>query len=346
DSVAQVMHTVIIALMPATAFAVVMFGWPAVLVLASTMASCMVTERLFVQLRQRPSPLADQSALLTGLLLGLTLPPHAPWWICLLGGFFAIALGKQIHGGLGYNVFNPALIARVFLLISFPLQMTSWPEPHFLFGDHAWTLGQGVTIFFGGDPGPVAGLAVDAVASATPLGQYRTGTGMGQTVAQALTAGGYHFSYFAAGFGTINGSLGETSALLLALGGFYMLRKKLFTWHIPLSMLAGCIVPAAVFWVIDNNSYPSPLFHLLTGGLILGAFFMATDMVTSPVTPGGQLLFGLGCGLLTYVIRTWGGYPEGVSFAIVIMNAAVPLLDQYTRPTVYGKSRRQKKLGL
>lgn len=335
DSVTQVMQTVIWALMPATAMSVMLFGWPALLVILITMAACLVTEQLFALMRGRKSPLGDRSAALTGLLLALTLPPHSPWWICVVGGVFAILVGKQVYGGLGFNLFNPALIARVFLLISFPVELTSWPPTNPLLSEAAYSLSEALAIILSGHYGVPE--LMDAVSAATPLNQYRTEVGLGRTVQEAL-GGTYGYNSIKATSGLITGSIGETSALLLAIGGVYMIRKKLITWHIPASMLAGCIVPAAFFWIIDSSTYPDPIFHLMTGGLIIGAFFMATDMVTSPVSAKGQIYFGLGCGVLTYLIRTWGGYPEGVSFAIVIMNAAVPLIDQYTRPTIYGKA--------
>ncbi|MBF0148217.1 MAG: RnfABCDGE type electron transport complex subunit D [Magnetococcales bacterium] len=337
DSIPRIMETVIWALLPATLLSVLVFGWPALLVIAITTLTAMVTEHLLLKIRERPSPLGDRSAALTGLLLALTLPPHSPWWICVVGAVFAVLLGKQVYGGLGFNMFNPALIARVFLLISFPVEMTTWPEPVGLFGDASLSLGNALALIFTGHLSP--GEVMDAVSAATPLGQYRIEVSLGKTVQEAL-GGSYSFNYFNATGGLISGSLGETSALLLALGGIYLLKKRIITWHIPVSMLAGCLVPAAIFWMVDASRYPDPVFHLVTGGLVLGVFFMATDMVTSPVTPLGQIIFGAGCGLLTYIIRTWGGYPEGVSFAIVIMNTAVPLLDQYTRPVVYGKSKK------
>ncbi|MEO5339716.1 MAG: RnfABCDGE type electron transport complex subunit D [Magnetococcus sp. MYC-9] len=333
DSIANVMQTVIWALLPATAMAIMLFGWPALLVIVLTTLSCMVTEYLFVKMRGRPSTLGDRSAALTGLLLALSLPSHAPWWICVSGGVFAILVGKQVYGGLGYNMFNPAMIARVFLLISFPAQMTAWPAVTPLFSEHSYSLADSVAIVMTGQQGTPE--LVDAVSTATPLGQYRTDTGLGKTVQEAL-GGSYAFDALKAAGGLVSGSLGETSALLLLLGGLYMLRKRLITWHIPVTMLAGCLVPAALFWFYDPALYPSPLFHLVTGGLMIGAFFMATDMVTSPVSLKGQVVFGLGCGVLTYCIRTWSGYPEGVSFAVVIMNSLVPLIDQYTRPVTYG----------
>lgn len=331
--------TVIWALMPATAFSVYLFGWPALLVTLITVGACMLTERLFMVIRGRGSTLGDNSAALTGLLLALTLPPHAPWWICVVGGVFAIAVGKQIYGGLGYNMFNPALISRVFLLISFPVELTLWPAPAPLFADGGFTLAQSFDIIVNGTY--PAQLALDAITGATPLGQYKMEVGMGKTVSQAL-GGDYAFNYVTATGGKIGGSLGETSVVLLALGGAWMIwKKKIVSWHIPGSMILGTMIPAFLFWMLDSSKYPDPMFHLVTGGLVLGAVFMATDMVTSPVTKKGQLIFGASCGLLTYIIRTWGGYPEGVSFAIVIMNTAVPLIDQYTRPVIYGQVKKE-----
>ncbi|MBF0188449.1 MAG: RnfABCDGE type electron transport complex subunit D [Magnetococcales bacterium] len=333
-SVDRVMQSVIWALMPASALSVMVFGLPALLVILITVASCMVTEQLFMLIRKRKTTLGDNSAALTGLLLALTLPPHSPWWVCVVGGVFAIGVGKQIYGGLGYNMFNPALISRVFLLISFPAELTTWPVPMPLFSDGAFSMSQAFAIIFSGEY-PV-NQALDAITMATPLGQYKMEVSMGKTVTDAL-GGDYGFSYINSMGGNLVGSIGETSAILLAAGGLWMIRKGIITWHIPGSMLLGTLVPALIFWAFDSSVYPDPLFHLVTGGLIIGAFFMATDMVTSPVTIKGQLIFGASCGLLTYIIRTWGGYPEGVSFAIVIMNTAVPLIDQYTRPTIYGQ---------
>jgi Na+-translocating ferredoxin:NAD+ oxidoreductase subunit D len=335
DSVPQVMKSVIWALMPAAALSVMVFGWPALFVILITTGACMLTERIIIKLRGRDSTLEDNSAALTGLLLALTLPPHAPWWICVVGAVFAILVGKQVYGGLGYNMFNPALIARVFLLISFPVELTSWPAATGLLGESAFGLADSLAIILSGSYGIPE--LMDAVSSATPLGQYQTEVGLGRTVQEAL-GGNYNFDYVSVAGGLVSGSLGETSAVLLTAGGIYLIRKNLITWHIPLAVIVGCLAPAALFWMISPEKYPDPIFHLITGGLIMAAFFMATDMVTSPVTPKGQIWFGLGCGFLTYVIRTWGGYPEGVSFAIVIMNTAVPLIDQYTQPTVYGKA--------
>jgi electron transport complex protein RnfD len=257
---------------------------------------------------QRPQSIADGSALLTGILLALNLPPSTPWWLSLLGAAIAILIGKQVYGGLGYNPFNPALVARVVLLISFPVQMTSWTTPA--------PLGSGV----------------DAVTAATPLGEMKTAVMLTGKLPDMATAG--FSNYF---LGNMGGSIGEVSALALLLGGLFLLYKKIITWHTPVSFIGSVIVISGIFWLVDPGRYPSPLFHLLTGGLILGAFFMATDMVTSPVTYRGMLIFGCGCGLITVLIRLFGGYPEGVSFAILLMNAATPLIDRYCRPKIYGQ---------
>ncbi|MBF0423140.1 MAG: RnfABCDGE type electron transport complex subunit D [Magnetococcales bacterium] len=337
NSIPQIMQQVILALMPATLLSVLIFGWPALLVLVITTVTAMLTEYLMVKIRRRPSPLGDMSAALTGILLALTLPPQSPWWICVVGGVFAILLGKHVYGGLGFNMFNPALISRVFLLVSFPVELTSWPQPTGLFGKHALSFSDSLSLITTGHLS--SGKMMDAISAATPLGQYHVALSMGKSVHDAL-GGDYAFSYLSAIAGFIAGSLGETSAIALALGGIYLIRKNIISWHIPAAMFAGTLIPATLFWILDATKYPDPLFHLITGGLVMGAFFMATDLVTSPVTPLGQIIFGAGCGLLTYIIRTWGGYPEGVSFAIVIMNATVPLLDQYTHPVVYGKAKK------
>lgn len=223
------------------------------------------------------------------------------------GVFVAIVIAKQIYGGLGYNPFNPALVARVVLLISFPVQMTSWTSP-----------------------API-GSGIDAVTTATPLGQMQEAVMLTGQLPADLQAG--FVTYF---LGDMSGCLGEVSALALLLGAGYLFWKKVLTWHIPFSYIGTVVVLSGVFWMADSSRYPDPLFHLLTGGLVLGAFYMATDMVTSPVTTRGMLVYGFGCGLLTVLIRLFGGYPEGVSFAILLMNAATPLIDRYTQPKKFG----------
>ena len=304
----KIMRLVIYALLPATAVSIYFFGLPALSVLLICTLGCVAFEALGCKFMKQPLSIADGSAALTGILLALNLPPSSPWWMALLGSAIAILIGKQIYGGLGYNPFNPALVARVVLLISFPVQMTTWTAP-----------------------API-GSGIDAVTTATPLGEMKTAVMLTGHLPDLATSGFGH--YF---LGNMGGCLGEVSALALLLGGLFLIFKKVISWHTPVSFLGTVIVLSGIFWLVDPSKYPNPLFHLVTGGLILGAFFMATDMVTSPVTQRGMLIFGCGCGLLTVLIRLFGGYPEGVSFAILLMNAATPLIDRYTRPKIYGQ---------
>lgn len=303
----KVMRAVIYSLLPACAVSIYFFGLQALLVLLYCTLGCVVTEALCQKGLGKPLSLGDGSAALTGILLALNLPPASPWWMALLGSVVAIAIGKQVYGGLGYNPFNPALVARVVLLISFPVQMTTWTAPS------PWDA------------------AVDGVSSATPLGEFKTAVMLTGKMPAELQAN--LGSYFV---GNMSGCLGEVSALALLLGAAYLFWKKIITWHVPVSFVGTTLVLSGLFWMIDSSRYPNPLFHLFTGGLILGAFYMATDMVTSPVTTRGLLVFGFGCGLITVLIRLFGGYPEGVSFAILLMNAATPLIDRYTRPRKFG----------
>ncbi|HEY5672370.1 MAG TPA: RnfABCDGE type electron transport complex subunit D [Malonomonas sp.] len=304
----KVMRLVIYALLPATLLSIYFFGLPALSVLLICTLGCMAFEALGCILMKQPQTLKDGSAALTGILLALNMPPSSPWWLSLLGAAIAILIGKQIYGGLGYNPFNPALVARVVLLISFPVQMTSWTAPT--------PLGSGI----------------DAVTAATPLGEMKTAVMLTGKLPELATSG--FTDYFT---GNMAGSLGEVSALALLLGGLFLLLKKVISWHIPVSFLGTVVIVGGIFWLVDASKYPNPIFHLITGGLLLGAFFMATDMVTSPVTFQGMLIFGFGCGLLTVLIRLFGGYPEGVSFAILLMNACTPLIDRYCRPKIYGQ---------
>jgi len=304
---AQIMRAVIYALLPACAVSVYFFGPPALMVLIVATAGCVSCEWLCQRAMGRPSTVADGSAALTGILLALNLPPHSPWWLALIGAAVAIGIGKQVYGGLGGNPFNPALVARVVLLISFPVQMTTWHGPAPLLS------------------------GVDAVTTATPLGEMKTAVMLTGQLPPDLQ--GRFGDYF---LGHMAGSLGEVSAAALLLGALYLFWKNILTWHIPVSYLGTVILVAGLFWWIDPTRYPNPLFHLLTGGLMLGALYMATDMVTSPVTGRGMLIFGVGCGLLTVLIRLFGGYPEGVSFAILLMNAATPLIDRFSKPKKFG----------
>jgi len=291
DSTRKIMYTVIITLLPALTVSVWMFGWDAVRVLVLTSAFTVAIEALIARFVSYKIDFMDGSALLTGLLLAMNVPANAPWWMLFIGALVAVVIGKQVFGGLGQNIFNPALVARVFLLISFPVEMTSWPLP-------------GV---------------VDGTTGATPLGILKT-EGLG---ALAET----HWADLA--LGQTGGSLGEVSALALVLGAAVLFYKRYITWEKPFTFIGTVFVFAAIFYRIDPAIYADPFFHIFTGGVFLGALYMATDMVTTPLTFKGKLLFGFGCGFFTMLIRLFGSFPEGVSFAILLMNAVVPLLDKY-----------------
>jgi electron transport complex protein RnfD len=311
ESTSQIMRAVIYSLLPACGVAVYFFGVSALFVLLLAIVGCLASEAVFQRLMGQPITVTDGSAAITGILLALNLPPNSPWWLTLLGAVIAISIGKQVFGGLGYNLFNPALVARVVLLISFPVHMTAWTAPA--------PLGSGI----------------DAVSAATPLGEWKTAVMLTGRMPESFQ--GSTLSYF---LGNMPGCVGEVSALALLVGAAYLFRRKILTWHIPLSYLTTVVIMSGLFWLIDAGKYPNPLFHLVTGGLVLGAFYMATDMVTTPVSPSGMVLFGVGCGLLTVVIRLFGGYPEGVSFAILLMNAVTPLIDRYLRPRTFGVAGR------
>ena len=304
DSIESVMYNVALALAPATIMSVYLFGMSALILTVAAIASCIGFEWLMDKVRKKPTSCLDGSALVTGLLIALNVPANLPLWMVVIGSFIAIAASKHVFGGLGYNVFNPALVARVFLLISFPAAMTSWPVP----------------------------FSVDMQTAASPLGILKT-DGIGAAMASVSLQNGF--------FGIMNGSLGETSTLALLAGAAWLLFKRYITLTIPLTMIGSVFIFTGIFYLIDPGTYASPVFHMVTGGLVLGAFFMATDMVTSPISMRGQIIFGLGCGLLTAVIRLWGGYPEGVSFAILIMNGFVPLLDRWDQSD--RKAKHQKK---
>lgn len=335
-SVIRVMGLVMLALTPATAFGFYAFGWPALFLFGVTTASALMFEALCLVIAKRPvmPALMDGSALLTGWLVAMTLPPWAPWWIGLLGGAIAIVLGKHVFGGLGQNLFNPAMVARIMLLISFPLQMTIWVKPLPLFSDGAPDIGEALAITFGG-------ATYDAVSGASALGHVKTEIGRGMD-ALAAQAGAPGLMDLALGFAP--GSMGETSALLLLLGGLFLIALGVIGWRIPVAILATTGGLATLFHVIDPAAYASASFHLVSGALIFCAFFIATDYVTSPVTRMGQLLYGVGIGAFVFIIRTWASAPEGVGFAVLLMNACTPLIDHYIRPRVFGRDRRGRPL--
>jgi len=327
-SIGKVMGTVLLALTPATLFGFWLYGWPAINLWAVSLIAAIVGEAFMLRLQDRAvrPALMDGSGILTAWLLAISLPPAAPWWIAVLGSLFAVIIGKQLFGGLGQNVFNPAMAARVMLLISFPLEMTTWVAP----AAQAPSWMDSLRITFLSQP-------IDGMASASLLGHVKTDYTLGVGLEQSLT--GYYLPLDAL-WGSRVGSMGETAAVLLLLGGLFLIARRIITWHAPVAMLLGVAVPALIFNLIDGNHYAGPMVHLLSGGLMLGAFFIVTDPVTSPNTVLGQFIFGLGCGLLTWIIRTWGGYPEGVAFAVLLMNAATPLIDQYIKPRIYGRDSK------
>lgn len=334
-SVGRLMQRVMLALTPATIFGLWLFGWPAINLFVLTIGSCLLAERICQRQMGRRSSLGDGSAALTGWLLALSLPPWAPGWIALVGGFIAIVIGKQVFGGLGQNLFNPAMVARVALLVSFPVVMTQWVAPQPLFSADAPGFIDSLRITLQGAAPP------DAVTSASLLGHSKTELSRGVDLTHALATG--PAALFAPS-GLRTGSLGETGALLLLAGGLYLLATGVIRWHIPAAVLAGIALPALIGHAADPARYLSPAQHLLSGAAILGAFFIATDYVTSPNTSHGQLIFGLGVGLLTWIIRSWGGYPEGMAFAVLLMNAMTPVIDRFCRPRVLGRSRNGQPL--
>ena len=322
------MYGVVYAMIPAMIVSIYFFGLGAVRVLLISSAACMFFEWVIQKyIIKGPVTINDGSALVTGILLAFNVPSNLPAWIIIIGAFVSIGIAKMSFGGLGKNPFNPALVGRVFLLISFPVQMTTWPIPNPLFGQKL----------------------VDAVTGPTPLGILKEGLKDKANTVQELFNNGvkavvdgqeviYRIpDYVNELIGFQGGSLGEVSAFALIIGAVYMLFRRIITWHIPVSYLLSSFIFAGIFWLIDPVYYVNPLFHLVTGGLMLGVFYMATDMVSSPMSTKGQIVFGIGCGVITMIIRFWGAYPEGVSFAILIMNAFAPLINRTFKPKRFGE---------
>jgi electron transport complex protein RnfD len=339
-SIQRTMGLVMLALAPATLFGLWQFGWPAIFLFVVTIATALVAEAASLRVGGKPVRpyLMDGSALLSGWLLAMTLPPWAPWWIGVVGSLIAIVVAKQIFGGIGQNLFNPAMVARVALLISFPLEMTAFLEPQPLFAAGAPGFLESLTITFGGAQ---AAEHFDAVTSASLLGHVRTELGQGLTLPQIYPDG---YGAIQGAVGTVPGSMGETSAILILLGGLFLIYKRIITWHIPLVMMGTIALLAGLMHLYAPDHYVGPIYHLVSGATLLGAFFIATDLVTSPVSARGQVIFASGCGILVYVIRTWTGYPEGVAFAVMIMNACTPLIDHWVKPRVYGRDRKGEPL--
>ncbi|HDR05780.1 MAG TPA: RnfABCDGE type electron transport complex subunit D [Candidatus Marinimicrobia bacterium] len=299
DSVPKIMYTVLLALAPAAICGIIFFGMPALTMMLACASAAVLTEYLLNMAAKKPQTINDGSAALTGLLLAMTLPPTFSIGGAILGSIFAITIGKFVFGGLGCNIFNPALLGRAFLQASFPVEMTTWKLPNLA--------------------------AADAVTGATPLG--------------LLKFEGISTDYLPMLLGNVGGSIGETSALAILVGGIILLVKKYADWRIPLSYLGTVFLIGGLFWLLNPTQYPDPVFHLLGGGLMLGAFFMATDMVTSPITPLGSWIFGLGAGLIVVLIRLFGGLPEVVMYSILLMNGATPLINRWTKPKIFGELR-------
>ena len=309
DSTRSLMLDVVIALIPAVICSVVFYGWQELLVLGVGVASCVLLEWAITKyMLKKPSTVGDFSAVITGILLALNVPYTTPWWVMVIGSIVAVGVAKMTFGGIGQNIWNPALVGRVFLLVSFPTYMTTWSQPQGLFG-------------------------VDAVSGPTPLGAIQEGLMQGSSVQELTSAYNYSVLLFA----NIGGSAGEVCALALLAGFVYLCVRRVIKPWITLSIFATVALTSLIFWSIDSSRFTDPLFNLLTGGLILGACFMATDYVTSPMSLWGGVVFGVGIGFLTMMIRYFGSYPEGVSFAILIMNSVVPLLNMWFHQKKFGR---------
>jgi len=300
-STSKVMWFVVAALIPSIVAAIIFFGWMQIFIIITAVVFAVGTEAAIQSIRKKKVTWFDGSAALTGLLLALTLPPNFSLSATAIGSVVAIGLGKQIFGGLGYNIFNPALVGRAFLQAAFPVQITTWVKPNF---------------------------AVDSVTGATPLAAFKFDKIFTDTVPMAI--------------GNVGGSLGETSAIAVLVGGILLIAVGIVNWRIPLSMIVGILVFGGMFWFI-NPQNPSPVFHIFAGSFLFGAMFMATDWVTSPITNKGMWIFGLGISLVLVVIRIYGGLPEGVMYSILFMNGFVPLINRYTKPTMFGVVKEEKK---
>jgi Na+-translocating ferredoxin:NAD+ oxidoreductase subunit D len=308
------MYGVVYAMIPAMLVSFYFFGLDSVRVILISVIGCMAVEYLIQKyLLKSEITVFDGSAIVTGVLLAFNVPSNLPWWILIIGAIVSVGVAKMSFGGLGKNIFNPALVGRVFLLISFPVQMTSWPVPV---------------------PGFKMPLA-DAITGPTPLGIMKEGLAAGKSVEEIMPQIPGYVENLMTGFQ--GGCLGEVSAIALLLGAIYMFYRKIITWHTPMAYLGSAVIFSGILWLADPSYYVDPLFHVLTGGMILGVFYMATDMVSSPMSVKGQLVFGAGAGILTILIRVYGAYPEGVSFAILIMNAFVPLIDMAFKPRRFGE---------
>ncbi|MBV1923412.1 MAG: RnfABCDGE type electron transport complex subunit D [Flavobacteriaceae bacterium] len=313
----KLMYDVVIALIPAFLVSLYVFGIGALIVTSVAIISCIVFEYLIQKfILKSEITILDGSALITGILLAFNVPSSLPIWMIIVGSLVAIGIAKLSFGGLGFNIFNPALVGRVFLLVCFPVQMTLWPTP--VVNNTA---------------------IVDAVTGETTLGIIKNGLMYGETM---TTIASKIPSTLDLLLGITGGSLGEMSALALLIGGIYLIIRKVITWHIPVTLLVTMLVFTGIYWLVDPETYVNPMIHILSGGALLGAFFMATDLVTSPMTKKGMVIFAIGIGIITVVIRFYGAYPEGISFAILIMNAFVPLINSYFKPRRFGNKIKSK----
>ena len=333
-SVDQIMRNVVYALLPVCAFAVFQFGLSALALILVVTLACVGTEQLFCRLSDKPTTVGDFSAVITGMLLALTLPPGFPLWMAAVAGFVGIALAKVMFGGIGFNVFNPALVGRAFVQAAFPVAITTWtpafaPGRFTEFIPTTWTLPfvqpESVSAW-------VKSVAVDGFSGATPLALQKFGD---------ATHAHINIDHADLFLGMTAGSSGETSALLILLCGAYLAVRRMMDWRIPAAMLLGAFLTSGSFFLLDNQAYPTPLFTLLSGGMMLGAVFMASDMVASPTTPLGVWVYGILIGFMTVIIRLFGGLPEGVMYAILFGNAAAPLIGAFTQPRVYGTGRNK-----
>lgn len=326
SGVSVIMLKVLLALVPGIAAYVWVFGSGVLISLALASATALLSEAVMLRLRDRPVLpfLLDGSALVTAWLLALALPPLAPWWLIVVGMLFAIVIAKQLYGGLGYNPFNPAMVGYAVLLISFPVLMTQWPAPLAIAGAKLSFADQWHYIFGHLLPD---GMQLDAITSATPLDTLKTQLKLQHGMAQ-ITA--------APMFGTLGGKGSEIVVGAYLLGGLYLLQQRIISWHIPTAFLSALALMSGVFHLFDPAHHAGVAFHLFSGAAMLCAFFIATDPVSGPTTPKGKLIFAAGIGMLTWMIRTWGGYPDGVAFAVLLMNISVPLIDAYTQPKVFG----------
>ena len=324
-SVAAVMLHVLVALVPGIVAAAWLFGPGVLIQIVLAVVFALVFESLMLKARRRPLKpfINDYSAVVTAVLFAVCIPPLAPWWITCIGMLFAIVFAKHLYGGLGNNIFNPAMVAYVVVLISFPQAMTAWLAPLPLADVHL-SLAETLASIFNGKPGP----GWDAVTAATPLDLMKNGLEAGQTVVQIRQS---------AVFGTLGGIGWEWMAVWFGLGGAYLLFKRVIHWHVPVSLIASVILFSLLFWLFDTETNPSPLSDVFSGAVILAAFFIATDPVSGCTSNRGRLIFGAGVGLISLVIRRWGAYPDGIAFAVLLMNMAAPLIDRYTRPRTDGE---------